>query len=128
MRSRSHSFDSKYLSRWTRGRSAGGPRLKTPRSPSWVRASVQTTPTFYKMASKNRMTLVSHAYLKAQGIVDNLVNLAQLAQIIDCLDFPRPLQIDENRLAWRMEKVEAWLLSQPSPWRAPEATLARRGG
>jgi hypothetical protein len=37
----------------------------------------------------------------------------QLARAIERYDFPKPVALGENTLAWPLEEVESWLASRP---------------
>lgn len=56
------------------------------------------------------MPLVRFRYLKDQGIMGDRM---QLARAIERYDFPKPIALGANTLAWPIEEVEAWLASRP---------------
>ncbi len=57
------------------------------------------------------MTLVRFRYLKEQGIFNDRV---ALARAIDHYDFPKPIALGDNTLAWDLEnEVQPWLASRP---------------
>lgn len=54
--------------------------------------------------------LVRYRYLKERGIVNDRM---ALARAIEKYDFPKPMALGENTLAWSLEEVEIWLKSRP---------------
>lgn len=54
--------------------------------------------------------LVRYRYLKERGIVNDRM---ALARAIEKYDFPKPMALGENTLAWQLEEVESWLASRP---------------
>jgi predicted DNA-binding transcriptional regulator AlpA len=56
------------------------------------------------------MAFVNYRYLEDEGIMPNRMTLARS---IEQLCFPRPVELGKNRIAWRLEEVEAWLASRP---------------
>jgi hypothetical protein len=53
---------------------------------------------------------VSYKYLEQHSIVTNRMCLARA---IENYNFPQPIALGANRLAWRLEEVEAWIASRP---------------
>ncbi|MGB8898974.1 MAG: AlpA family phage regulatory protein [Methylocella sp.] len=63
---------------------------------------------------------VNYHWLVDSGIMPNRVTLGRaIAQ----LDFPKPVELGRNRVAWNRDEVEAWRASRPR--RTPK-TGARR--
>ena len=58
--------------------------------------------------------------LKERGIVPNRV---QLARSIESYDFPRPVELGANSIAWYEDEIEDWLASRRR--RTPKATTAK---
>jgi hypothetical protein len=58
---------------------------------------------------------VSYKYLEQHSIVTNRMCLARA---IETYNFPKPIALGANRLAWRLEEVEEWIASRPR--RAPK--------
>jgi predicted DNA-binding transcriptional regulator AlpA len=56
------------------------------------------------------MAFVNYRYLEDEGIMPNRMTLARS---IANLGFPKPIAFGANRLAWRLEEVEAWIESRP---------------
>ena len=56
------------------------------------------------------MSFVRYKYLEENGIISNRM---QLARAIERYDFPKPVALGENTLAWRLEEGESWLASRP---------------
>jgi predicted DNA-binding transcriptional regulator AlpA len=56
------------------------------------------------------MPFVTFRYLQSENIMPNRMTLARS---IEQLGFPQPLALGKNRIAWRLEEVEAWLASRP---------------
>ncbi|MGB8899195.1 MAG: AlpA family phage regulatory protein [Methylocella sp.] len=54
-------------------------------------------------------------YINYRWLVDNGVmpNRTTLARSIEKFDFPAPLELGKNRIAWNRDEVEAWLASRP---------------
>jgi predicted DNA-binding transcriptional regulator AlpA len=61
------------------------------------------------------MLFVRYTYLEKNGIMSNRM---QLARAIERYDFPKPVPLGENTMAWDLEEVEAWIASRPR--RAPK--------
>src|SRR5664279_3527459 len=59
--------------------------------------------------------LVRYRYLKDHGIVNDRM---ALARAIEKYNFPRPVALGENTLAWDLSEIESWLASRPR--RAPK--------
>ena len=55
-------------------------------------------------------TFVSYKYLELHLIITNRMCLARA---ISNYGFPRPLELGANRLAWRLDEVEAGIASRP---------------
>jgi|BarGraIncu00222A_1022003.scaffolds.fasta_scaffold43945_3 predicted DNA-binding transcriptional regulator AlpA len=53
---------------------------------------------------------VRYKYLEDNGIISNRM---QLARAIERYEFPKPIALGENTLAWDLDEVEAWLASRP---------------
>ena len=53
---------------------------------------------------------VSHRYLEQNAIVTNRMNLARA---IERYDFPKPIEMGKDRLAWDLAEVETWLATRP---------------
>jgi predicted DNA-binding transcriptional regulator AlpA len=53
---------------------------------------------------------VDYKYLEQNKIVTNRMCLARA---IELYDFPKPIALGANRLAWRLEEVENWIASRP---------------
>jgi hypothetical protein len=67
------------------------------------------------------MTLVRFRYLQEQGIFNDRV---ALARAIDHYDFPKPMALGDNTLAWDLEnEVEPWLKSRPR--RTPKCSSSK---
>jgi hypothetical protein len=58
---------------------------------------------------------VRYAYLEQHGIITNRM---QLARAIERYDFPKPVALGANTLAWDLDEVQAWIASRPR--RAPK--------
>jgi predicted DNA-binding transcriptional regulator AlpA len=56
------------------------------------------------------MPFVTYRYLEAEGIMPNRMTLARA---IDQLDFPKPIALGKQRIAWDLDEVRAWLASRP---------------
>lgn len=56
------------------------------------------------------MSFVRYKYLEENGIISNRM---QLARAIERYEFPKPVALGENTLAWSLEEVEAWIASRP---------------
>jgi predicted DNA-binding transcriptional regulator AlpA len=54
--------------------------------------------------------LVRYRYLKDHGIVNDRM---ALALAIEKYNFPRPVALGENTLAWDLSEIESWLASRP---------------
>jgi Prophage CP4-57 regulatory protein (AlpA) len=68
------------------------------------------------------MPLVRFRYLQEQGIIRDRM---ALARSIERYNFPRPVALGANTLAWPLSEVEAWLKSRPR--RTPK-TGAKKAG
>jgi Prophage CP4-57 regulatory protein (AlpA) len=56
------------------------------------------------------MPFVTYRFLEDEGIMPNRMTLARsIAQ----LDFPKPVELGKNRIAWDLGEVRAWLASRP---------------
>jgi len=53
---------------------------------------------------------VDYKYLEQHKIVTNRMCLARA---IETYNFPRPVALGANRLAWHLDEVEAWIASRP---------------
>ena len=53
---------------------------------------------------------ISYKYLEQNSIVTNRMCLARAIQNYG---FPQPIALGSNRLAWRLDEVEAWIASRP---------------
>ncbi len=53
---------------------------------------------------------VSYKYLEQHSIVTNRMCLARA---IENYGFPKPFALGTNRLAWRLDEVEAWIAARP---------------
>jgi predicted DNA-binding transcriptional regulator AlpA len=47
-----------------------------------------------------------------------------LARAIENYGFPKPIALGANRLAWRLDEVEAWISSRPR--RTPKTGASKR--
>ena len=56
------------------------------------------------------MPFVSYRYLETEGIIPNRTTLAR--SIVQ-LEFPKPVELGKNRIAWDLDEVRAWLASRP---------------
>jgi predicted DNA-binding transcriptional regulator AlpA len=53
---------------------------------------------------------VNYRYLEERKIVTNRMCLARA---IERYNFPQPIEMGANRLAWDLAEVEAWLAARP---------------
>ena len=70
------------------------------------------------------MPFVNYRYLESEGIMPNRMTLARA---IDQLGFPKPIALGQQRFAWDLDEVQAWL--GLGPRRAPKtgATKPKQG-
>jgi predicted DNA-binding transcriptional regulator AlpA len=57
-----------------------------------------------------KMPFVNYRFLEAEGIVPNRTTLSRS---IEQLDFPKPVELGKNRIAWDLDEIRAWLASRP---------------
>jgi Prophage CP4-57 regulatory protein (AlpA) len=65
---------------------------------------------------------VSYKYLEQHSIITNRMCLARSIQNYG---FPKPIALGTNRLAWRLDEIEAWIASRPR--RTPKTGAQQTG-
>jgi Prophage CP4-57 regulatory protein (AlpA) len=64
---------------------------------------------------------VNFRYLQSENIMPNRMTLARS---IEQLGFPQPIALGKNRVAWRLDEIEAWIASRPR--RSPKSGASKR--
>ena len=62
------------------------------------------------LPTTQKPAFVRFRYLKENGIVTDRM---ALARAIERYDFPKPVALGENTIAWRLSEIESWLASRP---------------
>lgn len=98
---------------------AGTSRKKSPHRSS--ASGVSRSPAAQTEAAGT--VVVSYAGLRALGVRYSRVHLRRLTAKGR---FPAPIQLSDNRIAWRLTDLERWLASRAAPpWATPGGKDAR---